>query len=181
MKKNIIPFAVLFLTLITNISCGTKKVSANSDAKEVVLPITNFQSDKLFLRSISSGKSPNMSFAKELAYKNATNDIAKTIEIKVKSFMEDYARQSDIENSTDYKAETERMATYSSNQSLKNVKIIKEKIFQNPDNTYTYWLGVELYKEDIFNSVKNSISDSKIKALHSEKVEFRDTFNKNFE
>jgi hypothetical protein len=181
MKKIIIPITVLFLTLITNISCGTKKVSANSDAKEVVLPITNFQSDKSFFRSISSGASPNMSFAKELAFKNAANEIARTIETKVKSFMEDYAKQSDIENSMDYKAETERMATYSSNQSLKNVKIIKEKIFQNADNTYTYWLGVELSKEDVFNSLKKSITESKIKALHSEKVEFRDAFDKNFE
>lgn len=181
MKRIILLLAVLFLSIFTLISCGTKKVSASKDAKEVILPITNFQSDKTFIRSISSGTSPNMSFAKELAFKNAANEIARTIETKVKSFMEDYAKQSNIENSMDYKSETERMATYSSNQSLKNVKIIKEKIFQNPDNTYTYWLGVELNKEEIFNSLKNSISESKIKALHSEKVEFRETFNKNFE
>jgi hypothetical protein len=181
MKRIVLSFSVVLLTLISLISCGSKKVSANNDAKEVVLPITNFQSDKSFFRSISSGTSPNMSFAKELAFKNAANEIARTIETKVKSFMEDYAKQSNIENSMDYKAETERMATYSSNQSLKNVKIIKEKVFQNSDNSYTYWLGVELNKDELFNTLKNSISESKIKALHSEKVEFRETFNKNFE
>ena len=181
MKRIVLSFSVVLLTLISLISCGSKKVSANNDAKEVVLPITNFQSDKSFFRSISSGTSPNMSFAKELAFKNAANEIARTIETKVKSVMEDYAKQSNIENSMDYKAETERMATYSSNQSLKNVKIIKEKVFQNSDNSYTYWLGVELNKDELFNTLKNSISESKIKALHSEKVEFRETFNKNFE
>ena len=181
MKRIVLSFSVVLLTLISLISCGSKKVSANNDAKEVVLPITNFQSDKSFFRSISSGTSPNMSFAKELAFKNAANEIARTIETKVKSFMEDYAKQSNIENSMDYKAETERMATYSSYQSLKNVKIIKEKVFQNSDNSYTYWLGVELNKDELFNTLKNSISESKIKALHSEKVEFRETFNKNFE
>jgi hypothetical protein len=181
MKRIVLSFSVVLLTVISLISCGSKKVSANNDAKEVVLPITNFQSDKSFFRSISSGTSPNMSFAKELAFKNAANEIARTIETKVKSFMEDYAKQSNIENSMDYKAETERMATYSSNQSLKNVKIIKEKVFQNSDNSYTYWLGVELNKDELFNTLKNSISESKIKALHSEKVEFRETFNKNFE
>jgi hypothetical protein len=181
MKRIVLSFSVVLLAVISLISCGSKKVSANNDAKEVVLPITNFQSDKSFFRSISSGTSPNMSFAKELAFKNAANEIARTIETKVKSFMEDYAKQSNIENSMDYKAETERMATYSSNQSLKNVKIIKEKVFQNSDNSYTYWLGVELNKDELFNTLKNSISESKIKALHSEKVEFRETFNKNFE
>jgi hypothetical protein len=181
MKRIVLSFSFVLFTVISLISCGSKKVSANNDAKEVVLPITNFQSDKSFFRSISSGTSPNMSFAKELAFKNAANEIARTIETKVKSFMEDYAKQSNIENSMDYKAETERMATYSSNQSLKNVKIIKEKVFQNSDNSYTYWLGVELNKDELFNTLKNSISESKIKALHSEKVEFRETFNKNFE
>ena len=31
---------------------------------------------------------------------------------------------------------------------LKNAKIVKEKIFQNADKTYTYWVGVELNKDD---------------------------------
>ena len=64
---------------------------------------------------------------------------------------------------------------------LKNAKIVQEKIYQNPDKTYTYWVGVELSKEDIFNSLKNNISSSKIKSLHAEKVDFRETFNKSFE
>lgn len=181
MKRIISTFMFILIVLITINSCGTKKIAANENAKEILLPITNFQSDKSYFRSISSGTSPNMSFAKELAFKNAANEIASTIETKVKSFLEDYARQSEIGGSMDYKAETERMATISVNQSLKNIKIVKEKIFQNTDKSYTYWVGVELNKEDVFNTIKSSISDSKIKALHTEKVEFRDAFNKNFQ
>jgi hypothetical protein len=174
--------ALFFSLLIFNLfSCGSKKVSATENAKEIVLPITNFQSDNTFIRSISSGTSPNMSFAKELAFKNAANEIAKTIDSRVKTLLEDYARQSEIDASIDYKSEAERMATISADQSLKNARIAKEKIFQNPDKTYTYWVGVELNKEEVFNAVKNNISSSKIKALHTEKVEFRETFNKNFQ
>ena len=179
--KSIFKCLLLIVAFISIYSCGSKKISATENAKEIVLPIKNFQSDKSFFRSISSGTSPNMSFAKELAFKNAANEIAKTIDVRVKSLLEDYARQSEIDSSIDYKSEAERMATISSDQSLKNAKIVQEKIFQNPDKTYTYWVGVELSKEDVFNSLKNNISSSKIKALHSEKVDFRETFNKNFE
>ena len=179
--KHLIKITTLLLVVISISSCGTKKVSANENAREIVLPITNFQSDKSFLRSISSGTSPNMSFAKELAFKNAANEIAKTIDARVKSLLEDYARQSEIDASMDYKSEAERMATISADQSLKNAKIVKEKIFQNADKTYTYWVGVELNKEDVYNTLKNNIPSSKIKALHAEKVEFRETFNKNFD
>ena len=70
-----------------------------------------------------------MSFAKELAFKNAANEIAKTIDVRVKSLLEDYARQSEIDSSIDYKSEAERMATISTDQSLKNAKIVQEKIF----------------------------------------------------
>ncbi len=180
--KSIVKYSLVIaaLTIISS-SCGSKKVSATENSKEIVLPIKNFKSDKSFVRSISSGTSPNMSFAKELAFKNAVNEIAKSIDVRVKSFLEDYARQSEIDSSIDYKSEAERMATISTNQALKNTKIVEEKIFQNSDKTYTYWVGVELSKEDLFNSLKNNISSSKIKALHAEKVEFRDAFNKNFD
>ena len=179
--KSIVKYSLLIVSIFTISSCGSGKVSATENAKEIVLPIKNFQSDKSFFRSISSGTSPNMSFAKELAFKNAANEIAKTIDVRVKSLLEDYARQSEIDSSIDYKAETERMATIMRSQSLKNAKVAQEKIFQNPDKTYTYWVGVELSKEDVFNTLKNNISSSKIKALHAEKVDFRETFNKNFE
>ena len=67
--KHLIKITTLLLVVISISSCGTKKVSANENAREIVFPITNFQSDKSFIRSISSGTSPNMSFAKELAFK----------------------------------------------------------------------------------------------------------------
>ena len=118
--KTIVKYALLVVSIVTISSCGSKKVSATENSKEIVLPIKNFQSDKSFFRSISSGTSPNMSFAKELAFKNAANEIAKTIDVKVKSLLEDYARQSEIDSSIDYKSEAERMATISTNQSLKN-------------------------------------------------------------
>jgi hypothetical protein len=169
------------LALIIAVSCGSKKVPAQKGSTEIVLPITNFTSDKNYLRTIANGKSPNMSFAKELAYKNAANELAKNIETRVKTLLEDYARQAEIDSQVDYKAETERMVTVSANQSLKNAVIAKEKIFQNEDNTYQYWLGVEISKEDVFKAVQSSISSSKLKALHTDKVEFRETFDRNFD
>ena len=173
--------AFLFLIAFTMFSCKSKKTLITENSKEIILPITNFDSDKFFIRSISSGTSPNMPFAKELAFKNASNEIAIIIRPKIKTFLEDYARQSEIGGSIDFKSEAERMVTISSELSLKNVMIAKEKIFQNPDKNYTYWLGVQINKEDIYNALSNSISNSKIKALHEDKVNFRETFNKNFE
>ena len=122
--KHLIKITTLLLVVISISSCGTKKVSANENAREIVFPITNFQSDKSFIRSISSGTSPNMSFAKELAFKNAANEIAKTIGTRVKSVLEDYARQSEIYTSMDYKSEAERMTTISADESLKNANTI---------------------------------------------------------
>jgi len=172
--------ALSFLIAITY-SCTSKKIAASANSTEITLPISNFDSDKNFIRSVSSGTSPNMAFAKELAFKNAANEIAKTINTKVKSVLEDYAKQSEIQSSIDFRSETERMVTISVDQSLKNLKIVKEKIFQNQDKNYTYWVGVELSKEDVYNSLSNKISASKIKALHEDKVNFRETFDKNFE
>ena len=72
------------------------------------------------------------------------------------------------------------MQNNSTEQSISNIVIAQEKVFQNPDKTYTYWLGLQLSKEDISNAINKQISNSKIKALHQDKVEFRETFNKNF-
>ena len=66
--KTIVKYSLLIVSIFTISSCGSGKVSATENAKEIVLPIKNFQSDKSFFRSISSGTSPNMSFAKELAF-----------------------------------------------------------------------------------------------------------------
>lgn len=172
---------VLILILLAFASCGSNKRSATAGTTEIILPITNFDSDKTFIRSISNGTSPNMSFAKELAFKNAVTDIARRINVNVKNLMEDYTKQAEIDATQDYKSEVESMTKLSVDQSLKNVTIAKEKIFKNPDNSYTYWVGVQVNKEELFSSLSNKISASKIKALHEDKLNFRETFDKNFE
>ena len=175
LKKSLLIISVFSLSC-----CGTKKISATQNTKEIVLPITNFTSDKTYFRSIAQGTSPDMSFAKELAFKNGVSEIAKLLNVKVKSFIEDYAKQDNIDGNIDFKSEVERMQNNSTEQSISNIVIAQEKVFQNPDKTYTYWLGLQLSKEDISNAINKQISNSKIKALHQDKVEFRETFNKNF-
>ena len=179
--KHLIKITTLLLVVISISSCGTKKVSANENAREIVLPITNFTSDKTYFRSIAQGTSPDMSFAKELAFKNGVTEIAKLLNVKVKNFIEDYAKQDNIEGNVELKSEKERMQSNSTEQSISNIVIAQEKVFQNPDKTYTYWLGLQLSKEDVSNTLNKQISNSKIKALHQDKVEFRETFNKNFD
>ena len=175
------PTLFVLITLITLSSCGSKKTMANSGSKEITLPITNFTSDKNYIRSIAQGTSPDMSFAKELAFKNGVTEIAKLLNVKVKNLIRDFAEQEKIDNNTDFKSEAQRMQTNSTEQSLSNIVIAQEKVYQNQDNSYTYWLGLQLSREDVLNNLNKQISNSKIKALHQDALEFEKTFNKNFD
>lgn len=179
--KTLLKMTMFALVAQIALSCGSSKVEVTKDAKEVVLPIPNFNTDKANIRAVGTGTSPNISMAKEMAYTDAARQIAQYINTKLKSVFEGYQKQADIETSIDYKSEVERMTTTSVSESLKNLKIAKEKLYQNPDKTYTYWLGVELNKEELLNSLSNRISNTKLKELHESKVDFRETFNKNFD
>jgi hypothetical protein len=41
--KTIVKYALLVVSIVTISSCGSKKVSATENSKEIVLPINNFQ------------------------------------------------------------------------------------------------------------------------------------------
>ncbi len=171
---------LLLITVFSLSYCGTKKISVTENISEIMLPITNITSDKTYFKSIAQRSIPDMPFAKELAFKNEVTEIAKLLIVKVKSFIVDYAKQDNIEGNIDFKSEAERMQNNSTEQLISNIVIAKEKVFKNTEKTYTNWLGLQLSKEDVSNALNKQISNSKIKALCQNKVEYRETFNNNF-
>jgi len=62
-------------------------------------------------------------------------------------------------------------------QSIANVAIKDEKIFQEANGSYTYWIAVEADKKDVFKQLDAKISnDSKLK-LDYDKAKFQQTFD----
>ena len=63
------------------------------------------------------------------------------------------------------------------NQKLFDVKIIKEEIYKEADNSYTYWVAIEASKEAILNGINSSISKNEKLRQDYDKMKFEETFN----
>jgi hypothetical protein len=71
-----------------------------------------------------------MAMAKKVAMQNARQELASTIESEVKSMMESYGRNVDIDAQSKYESIYEELTRTVVNQKLAGVEVIEEKIFK---------------------------------------------------
>jgi hypothetical protein len=179
--KNLIVVSMLAGIALLSVSCGsTKKVAIEkqSGTEEVILPLSgkDFQSDKEYYRTKSSGKSPDIATAKKIALNNSKAEIAGLISAKLKAVTDNYTNQRSTANAQDFENKFETMSREVVNQQLVDVTIIGEKLLKN-GNSYEYWIAIEVSKQAILNGIENTISKNQKLQIDYDKKKFEEVYN----
>jgi hypothetical protein len=162
-------------------SCHTTK-EATKGSEEISLPLSGkeYQSNKEYYRSKSSGKSPDISTAKKIALTNAKAEVAGLINSKIKAVTDNYTNQRSTADAQDFENKFETMTREVVNQQLVDVTIIGEKLFQK-DKTYEYWIAIEVSKQAILDGISNSISKNQKLQIDYDKKKFEEVYNAEME
>ena len=179
MKKTTIKLLAL-LTLIMVFSCKTpQKLEKTTGAVEISVPFSEskYKTDKNFFRAKQVGKSMDLAAAKKIAIMNAKTELAGTINSTMKTVTDQYTNQRTVGNNEEFESKFEQLARDVVNENLSDVRIMDEKIFKETDNKYTYWVAIEMSKQEVLKSMNNKISKNKKLQLDYDKMKFEEVFN----
>jgi predicted nucleic acid-binding protein len=177
--------AIAFMATMFFVACHpSKKIENATGAKEIIVPFSGkeYQSDNKFSRAKNTGNSFELDIAKKMAVMNAKTELSSNINSTMKKLMESYFNQyktSDESTKTiEEKRKIEETAKEIANQTLSNVRIIGEKLLQEANSTYTYWVVIEISNDDIFKAALSKISKEDKVLIDYEQKKFREEFDK---
>lgn len=185
MKKLNVVLVALMAVMMMMTACKTAKQGPTTTyqkeaaAQKIIVPFSDkqYQTDKEFFRAKNSGKSPDMATSKKIALMNAKTELAAAIQSTLKSVTEQYTNQRSVANAQEYENKFEEMAREVVSQQLNDVRTIGEEVYKESDNTYTYWVAIEMPKDAIQQALNDRISkDSKLQ-LDFDKHMFEKTFD----
>ena len=177
-KLLLIPaIAVLALT-----GCKSKKkqpIQKETGAVEISVPFSEskYRSDNDAFRAKQVGKSPDLATAKKIAFQNAKSEMAANINSTIKRVTDQYTNQRTIGNAQEFENKFEELAREVVNLEMSNVKEIGEKIFKEPDGSYSYWIAVEAGKKEVFDKLDAKISNNAKLKLDYDKQKFQQIFD----
>jgi hypothetical protein len=170
------------LAALTLGGCKSKKgtpVQKETGAVEITVPFSSkeYRSDENYFRAKQVGKSPDLATAKKIAFQNARAEMAANIQATVKRVTDQYTNQRSVGSTQEYENKFEELTREVVNMQMSNVKEIGEKIFKEPDNSYSYWIAIEAGKKEVFDKMDAKISnDAKLK-LDYDKQKFQQIFD----
>lgn len=176
--------AILGSFVIAFAACKSKKnavtpIDKSTGAVEISVPFSSkeYYSDKENFRAKSSGSSPDLQTAKKIALQNAKTEMAGLIQTTIKKVTDQYTQQRTVGNQADFNNKFEELAREVTNQELIDVKVLGEKLFKEPNNTYTYWVALEANKQTVLNGIDKGISNNKKLEQDYDKKKFEEIFN----
>ncbi|WP_317899612.1 hypothetical protein [Aurantibacillus circumpalustris] len=170
------------LAVLTLSGCKSKKatpVQKETGAVEITVPFSSkeYRSDENAFRAKQTGKSPDLATAKKIAFQNARAEMASNINATVKRVTDQYTNQRTVGNTQEFENKFEELAREVVNMEMSNVKEIGEKIFKEPDGSFSYWIAIEADKKTVFDKIDSKISsDAKLK-LDYDKQKFQQVFD----
>ncbi len=193
MKNRIIKLTIAAIAIGTVItttqSCGSSKkatgkpIDQTTGAVEISVPLSGreYSSDNENFRAKASGNSPDLTTAKKIALQNAKSEMASLIQTTIKKVTDQYTNQRTIGNAQEFSNKFEELAREVTNQQLTDVRIIGEKIFQEKNASYTYWVAIEAKKSAVWDGVQKSISGNQKIQQDYDKKKFEDIYNQEME
>jgi hypothetical protein len=173
---------VIATAIIVAPACKSKKgtpINKQTGAIEIAVPFStkDFQSDKENFRAKASGNSMDLTTSKKIALQNAKSEMASLIQTTIKKVTEQYTNQRQVSESQEFSNKFEEMVREVTNQELSDVRIIGEKIFQEPDKNYTYWVAIEANKQNVLNGIDKGISKNAKLQQDYDRKKFEEIFN----
>lgn len=164
-------------------SCKSKKnvtpIEKSTGAVEITVPFSSkeYYSDKDNFRAKSSGNSVDLQTSKKIAMQNAKSEMAGLIQTTIKKVTDQYTQQRQIGNQQEFNNKFEELAREVTNQQLTDIAVIGEKLFKEPNGTYTYWIAIEANKQVVLNGIEKSVSNQKKLEQDYDKKKFEEIFN----
>ncbi len=185
MKKLILPFSLCFCTILffTNCSRKTTPIQKETGAIKISIPFISdqYRSDKEHFRKTASANGPDMQYAKELALLNAKAGMTADISSLMQRVFDQYKNQRTIQNKAEFELIAEQRTIESVKEMIANVKDLGEELMKETDGTYTYYVAIEVAKDEVFKQIDSRInSDDKLQ-LDYDKYKFQEIFNSEME
>jgi predicted NAD-dependent protein-ADP-ribosyltransferase YbiA (DUF1768 family) len=182
--KTINLLTIAFISLATIWGCkSSKDISKVDKMTEIGIPLSgkDYETNKDYFRAKQVGESPDLATAKKIAEQNAKSEMAGNIQSLIKRVTDQYTNQRSVADSKEWENIFEELSREIVNQELIDVKIVGEKLFQKDDNTYQYWIVLEVLKETLLNGLAEGVSNDKKLQLDFDKFQFEKIFNEEME
>ncbi len=159
--------------------CKTKQVVPKGE--EIVdLPCNGpeFFTKKGLIRATASGESSDQMLAKKKAQANSREQLAATLNVTIKSVVDNYYSSKAIDNVEQAKTRFEGLTRQVVDQQLSGVATICEKLTKTKQNTYKCYIAQELNGEELLQGIQKKISGDEKLRLDFEYEKFKNEFNK---
>jgi hypothetical protein len=148
MKARILLTAFAASALLLS-SCGTKTKAPKGEV-EMVLPCSEFKSDKKTFRTFSYGESSDMNVAKKKALSNAKTELAGMIQSTMRVVSDNYVKSAELNNVEEVIERFEELSRTVIDQRLSGVVAVCDRVTNIPaTGKYRYYIALELDGEKI--------------------------------
>jgi hypothetical protein len=176
-------------TMVMGISCfalligmsGCKSKQVVPKGEEIVeLPCNGpeFFSKKGIIRATASGESQDQMLAKKKAQANSREQLAATLNVTIKSVIDNYYSSKAIDNVEQAKTSFVGLTRQVVDQQLSGVATICEKLTKTKVGTFKCYIAQELNGDEILQSIQKKISGDEKLRLDFEYEKFKTEFNK---
>jgi|694.fasta_scaffold113766_3 hypothetical protein len=171
--------AVILAGSVSMTSCKSRAAVANDAiGKEIKIPCAGpkYTTDDKFFRASMSGESSDMSFSKEKALTLTRQQLAASIETKIKSVTERYAKEREISNKFEFDQKVENITREVVKQTLIDIRTACEQTNALPNGNFRTFVALEVEKETLYNGLTSKISANAALKQDFEISKFREVF-----
>ena len=178
--KKFFYFAVAVIATLSTGCFATNGVSPVTKGRvEVTTQMSGpqYRANSEYWREVSTGSSDEMAMAKKVAVSNARQLLAASIEVEVKSFMENYAQNIGGKAQSIY----EELTRTSVQQTMRDIEVVDEKYFQNEDGSYECWVCLQISKVRVERELEAQIAKEAELKLQFDRERFRKAYEAEFQ
>ena len=174
-------FAAVLASSLALVSCGSKTKVPKGET-EMILPCSEFKSDKKTFRVYSFGESADMNVAKKKALSNAKTELAGMVQSTMKVVADNYVKSIEVNNVEEVLERFEENSRTVIDQRLSGVVVACDRVTQvAATSKFKYYIALELDGEKIVKDYYKALSKNDKIMVDYNYEKFKETFEKEME
>lgn len=168
------------IILMASPSCKSKKkpVEPPKGEVEIVLPCTEFKSDKKYFRAYSFGESSDQNVAKKKALSNARAELAAQISTVIKTVGDNYVKSSEFNNVEEVLERFEENSRTVVNERISGAKAVCDKLTEvTSTKRYKYYVALELSGDELVDDYYKTLRNDQSLKIDYDYEKFKKTFD----
>lgn len=153
------------------------KDQVGTELKSLPCQGPKYTTDDKFFRSSQIGTSSDISLAKEKALTLAKQQLAASIQTKIKSVTDRYVNEREIGNQSDFSQKFENLTREVVDQTLIDIRTVCEQSTVLEDGRFRTFVALEINKETLKNGISERISRQDLIQLEYDKKKFEEIFD----